>query len=547
MPSNSLAVLYGLARDAAARELLGSDCDIEIGPIDEANRRVEPRRLTSALRRNGGFGLVALVGVQSNQFARALDIARPFRAVGQPVVIGGFHVSGCLTMLPELAPDLREALDLGISLFAGETEGRFDRLLLDAATGSLAPIYNHLDTLPTIAGTPVPFLLHDHVSRTLGNYSAFDAGRGCPYQCSFCTIINVQGRKSRVRSAEDVERIIRRNWSERIDRLFITDDNFARNKDWREIFARIIRLREEEGIRVGLTVQVDTRSHKIPDFIATAARAGVERVFIGIDSVNPKTLIAIKKRQNRIAEYRDLLLTWKRAGVLIYADYILGFPNDSATSIRQDIEMIKRELPIDIMVFYCLTPLPGSEDHQKLWREGVWMDPDLNKYDTEHAVLAHPQMSKAEWEDVYRAAWDLYYTPEHCETIMLRAATAGISLAAVAAPLLYFSQFVRVEKVHPLQGGVWRRKHRRDRRPGFAVEPAWRFYPKYAWECGSKLGRFTIAGARLWHMRRQIERDPSRMGTATPPWVRSQRASPTPLSLPASRARRRMPLSPMRV
>jgi hypothetical protein len=139
-------------------------------------------------------------------------------------------------------------------------------------------------------------------------------------------------------------------------------------------------------------------------------------------------------------------------------------------------------------------------------------------------------MSKAGWEDVYRAAWDLYYTPEHCETVMRRAATAGISLAAVAPPLLYFSQFVRVEKVHPLQGGVWRRKHRKDRRPGFTVEPAWRFYPKYAWECGSKLGRFAIAGAWLWHMCRQIERDPSRMGYRTVALGASAESEPdTPL------------------
>src|SRR5439155_26796728 len=114
----------------------------------------------------------------------------------------------------------------------------------------------------------------------------------------------------------------RQNWAMVVHRLFINDDNFARNKDWPAIFDRIIRLREEEGIRLGLTVQVDNLSHKIHDFVQTAARAGVERVFIGIDSVNPKTLIAIKKRQNRITEYRELLLAWKRAGVLIYADYI---------------------------------------------------------------------------------------------------------------------------------------------------------------------------------------------------------------------------------
>ena len=68
-------------------------------------------------------------------------------------------------------------------------------------------------------------------------------GRGCPYQCSFCTIINVQGRKSRHRSVDDVERLVRLNWSQGIHKFFITDDNFARNKEWEAIFDRLIELR----------------------------------------------------------------------------------------------------------------------------------------------------------------------------------------------------------------------------------------------------------------------------------------------------------------
>ena len=79
-----------------------------------------------------GAAWSALVGVQTNQFPRAVDIARPLRAAGVPVCIGGFHVSGCLAMLPDMPADLRAALDLGITLFAGEAEGRLDDLLRDA-------------------------------------------------------------------------------------------------------------------------------------------------------------------------------------------------------------------------------------------------------------------------------------------------------------------------------------------------------------------------------------------------------------------------------
>ena len=124
MPSNSLAALYGLARDAEERRALGDDIEINVTAIDETNTRIKPRKLIRKISRNGGFGMVGLVGVQSNQYPRALDIARPLRASGIQVVIGGFHVSGTIAMLPVLTPDLQEALDLGISLFAGEAEER---------------------------------------------------------------------------------------------------------------------------------------------------------------------------------------------------------------------------------------------------------------------------------------------------------------------------------------------------------------------------------------------------------------------------------------
>jgi hypothetical protein len=94
-------------------------------------------------------------------------------------------------------------------------------------------------------------------------------------------------------------------------------------------------------------------------------------------------------------------LAWKSIGAVTYAGYILGFPNDTPESIRRDIRIVQKELPLDIIEFFILTPLPGSEDHQILYRKGVAMDPDMNNYDTEHAATAHPRMSKEELQAVY--------------------------------------------------------------------------------------------------------------------------------------------------
>jgi radical SAM superfamily enzyme YgiQ (UPF0313 family) len=373
IPSNSLACVYALCAEAAGREVLGRDVAIDITVIDETNKRVRVDDIIALIRRHDGFGMVGLVGAQSNQFPRTLDIARPLRAAGIQVAIGGFHVSGCLAMLPELQADLKAASDMGCSLFAGEAEGRIDEVLRDAADGALRPVYRYLEDLPALESTPTPYLPPATLGRIWKQYSSFDAGRGCPFQCSFCTIINVQGRKSRYRSPDDVEALVRANWAQGVRKYFITDDNFARNKDWEVILDRLIRLREVDGIPLALMIQVDTLCHKLPNFIEKSRRAGVTRVFIGLENINPDNLAAAKKRQNKITEYRKMLLAWKACGIMTLAGYILGFPADTPASIRRDIEIIQRELPLDIIEFFCLTPLPGSEDHQLLWRKGLDM------------------------------------------------------------------------------------------------------------------------------------------------------------------------------
>lgn len=509
IPSNSLAALYGIARDCAERGALGPGIAIDITVIDETNTRVDVGALIDALRRHDGFGLVALVGVQSNQYPRALDIARPFREAGIPVAMGGFHVSGCLAMLDGQAVGLDACRQMGIAMFAGEAEGRLDMVLRDAAAGELKPLYDFMNDLPSIEGAPPPFLPKQYVSQTLGLSSSFDAGRGCPYQCSFCTIINVQGRKSRFRTADDVEQLVRLNWAQGIHKFFITDDNFARNKEWEAIFDRLIQLRERDGIPLGLMIQVDTLCHKIENFVEKAKRAGVTRVFIGLENVNPDNLAAAKKRQNKITEYRKMLLAWKAQGIITLAGYILGFPADTPETIRRDIAIIQEELPLDIIEFFVLTPLPGSEDHQTLWRKGEAMDGDLNIYDVEHVCTAHPKMSRAEWEGIYRESWALYYTPRHMRTLIRRAVATGVPVASLVKVLVAFATTVQLENVHPLQGGLLRLKRPSERRPEMPREHALVFWPRFAAETVVKHLRLAGTIIRLTATALWIARDPA--------------------------------------
>jgi len=503
--ANTLGCLYGLVDDARQRRVLGNDVDIVLNAHDECQRVIPTGKIIRRIRAAHGRGVVFLAGIQTNQIPRAIELAREFRRYGIQVVIGGFHVSGCFAMLREPPDDIKTLQDLGVVLFLGEAEGRMDSLLQDAYHETLRPVYNYLGDPPDLRGQPTPFLPAPMARRYI-LFSTFDAGRGCPFQCSFCTVVNVHGHASRFREADDVEGLARASLDRGIRRLFITDDNMARNKNWEPIFDRLITLREQEGARLKLMMQVDVLAHKIPRFVEKATRAGCNRVFLGIESINPQNLTAAGKLQNHVDEYRDALLAWRSHKVITYAGYIIGFPWDTPESIERDIETIKRELPIDILEFFILTALPGSADHRALWEQKAWLEPDLNKYDAEHVTFRHRNMSEDRWQEIYRRAWQLYYTPEHIETILRRAKTDGAGLHHVADAILACYGSYRSEHVHPLECGILRRKVRRLRRPGLPRENPVIFYPRRLWETlttGAALGRFYL---QLERIRRQVSR-----------------------------------------
>jgi Coproporphyrinogen III oxidase and related Fe-S oxidoreductases len=107
------------------------------------------------------------------------------------------------------------------------------------------------------------------------------------------------------------------------------------------------------------TIQVDTQCHKIPRFIEKATRAGCSRVFIGMESVNPENLAAARKVQNHVSEYRTMLHAWRERGGVDVRRLHPGLPADTPESIERDIKTIQREIPIDILEFFVLTPLPA--------------------------------------------------------------------------------------------------------------------------------------------------------------------------------------------
>ncbi len=506
IPTNTLSCVHGIMLEAAERNILGPDIEIVLEAFDEWNTIISVKNIIRSIKESS-CGLVMLIGVQTNQYPRALDIARPIREAGIDVMMGGFHVSGSVAMTPDWKPALEEAEALGISLFAGELEGHADTILRDSLNGKLNPMYNALAELPELENAPMPYLTPHIVKRTMFSIVGLDLGRGCPFTCSFCSIINVHGQKSRSRGVQKVMDYIRLTTSCRFNRIIITDDNFARNKYWQQFLDGFIELREKEGIVLDIFIQVDTKTTQIPGFIEKAKKAGCTKAFIGIESVRQGNLAGAGKNQNNVDELREMALAWRGAGILTYAALIIGFPSDTVKSIEEDIRFIQENIPVDLLQFFILTPLPGSEDHKKLVENGTPMDSDFNRYSDEYTTTDHPKMSRDEWADIYKRAWDIYYSDQHVEKIFRETAYAGISMREIFNTLLSNYCAVKYDYTHPLVSGAFRRKSRTNRRFGMPIEPRFRFLLKRSREIVKTQSGFVATFWRFNKILKKIKKE----------------------------------------
>ena len=502
--SNSMAVINALTEQFNLENVLGSDVEIITHFYDETVRRIPVKRLVREVQLDVDRAIVCMVGVQTNQFTRAVDLGKEFKACGLNVMIGGFHVSGSIQMLPCVPDEIQEGIDAGITMVAGEVENRWGELLKDAYNNSLKPLYNFLNDQPSLEGAVTPFVSKQNLSfYGASRQASFDAGRGCPFKCSFCTIINVQGNAMRGRSPDDIEAIIKRNQEQGIREYFVTDDNFARHPHWEEIVDRIISLKK--SMHVSLMVQTDTMSYRIPGFVDKLARAGCRRIFIGMESVNPDNLKACGKPQNRIHEYRTMLQAWRDAGIVTHAGYIIGFPGDTYDSIMRDVECLKQDLPIEFVEFFMMTPLPGSQDHLDNYLKSVPMEKDMNAYDTAQPCMEHPRMSRDELIRALRDAWKSFYARDHVETILKR--RKDRKRKNIARHMIWFRSAVFIDNLHPFLFGIFRIKGRKRRSPKFRTESVPIYYCRRTWNIASWVVRMLLMVVELRYLYYKANRE----------------------------------------
>jgi radical SAM superfamily enzyme YgiQ (UPF0313 family) len=469
LPSNSLSCMAGLTEAVAKQRLLGPDVRVTTRVLDEAVHFVDVTRIAREARGPDVKVVVGLVGVQTNQFPRAADLARRLRDQGVTVLIGGFHVSGSIAMLPGTPAEIQALLDIGVTVVTGEVEEIWGDILADAYHDRLKPRYDRLKDLPDLSNAPIPKFTPSYLkSFAYKHYGTIDCGRGCPFSCSFCSIINVQGRKMRMRDAGAIQAAVRENYhAAGVDFYFFTDDNMARNKNWAPIFDAMAELREKEGLPVNFMMQVDVLSYKTKGFVEKAKAGGCTQVFIGMESVNPKNLEAADKTQNDVEDFKNLIGAWRGAGVTTHVGYIIGFPFDTVDSVLEDVDRLKNDIKVDVASFFMLTPIPGSADHQRMFMAGAEMDPDFNNYDSFHPTTKHPNMTADEWFGVYLRAWREFYSFENMRAVLSRATRD--TYWNIFKNFLWYKAASHVEEGHPMITGFVRLKDRTTRRPGFPV------------------------------------------------------------------------------
>ncbi|MBD3239947.1 MAG: radical SAM protein [Chitinivibrionales bacterium] len=324
-----------------------------------------------------------IVGITTltNTIIRCYELADRFRAQGIPVVLGGPHVS--------FAVD--EGLAHADSVVVGEAEGAWQRCLADFEAGRLQPTYE-TETPSAFTTSPLPRWELVNTRKVLS--IPIQVTRGCPYDCEFCVVTKMFGRKMRYRALDDVIAEVK---ASPLRSILFVDDNLTINKKYaRELMTRL------KPLGVSWTCQASLDLAKDPELLREMAAAGCEHIIIGFESLNADSLETSRKFHNRVDEYRKAVETIHAAGIMIFASFIVGFDNDTLDEC-DNIAAFAQDAPIPYLMLNLLGSAPGTDLQRRLTDEGRWYGPCTDFMGGIFPVMHYMQFSQTELYERYLA------------------------------------------------------------------------------------------------------------------------------------------------
>jgi len=331
-----------------------------------------------------------LVGISTitSTAPRAYAIADRCRELGIPVILGGPHV----TFLSD------EALEHADFVIRGEGEGPL-QAFLGAWVGSrdwttvpglsfrregecihnpTKPPASELDQLPF----PDFSLLHA-AGRRIGDHTIvpMQTSRGCPFDCSFCSVTGMFGRQYRFRSTASIIEELRR-YNRRGNFIFFYDDNFTANREHTKDLLRAM-IREHFVFKWSAQVRTDVAND--PELVRLMKKSGCRMVFIGFESLNPESLKAMKKKQT-VGDISRAVKVLRRRHIHIHGMFVFGFDQDDWNTVKKTVRFARRAR-LTSSQFMILTPLPGSEFYNKVRAENRLTFGDWTLFDAHHVVF----------------------------------------------------------------------------------------------------------------------------------------------------------------
>jgi Radical SAM superfamily len=439
MPNSTLPYIRSMTPETVA------GAPVEIHTVDEYVY-TDSSYLSLLEKEEGYTTLLALVGVQSHQFHRALDLAAYARKRGCLAIIGGPHPMTCDTSMLH---------GRGVSFALAEAELIWPAILADAVAGELQPVYGKDQRWQTVLDAPVlrppdEKELRRYVTPMLGLYPA----RGCPFVCNYCSVIKIAGRQVRGQSVETTISSLKAAKAAGVKMIMFTSDNFNKYAQAEELLHAMI----EERINLNFFVQCDTQIVQQEELVALLSRAGCFQMFLGIESFNRDTLLAARKAQNRPELYQDIARLLRKYAISSHFSTIIGFPNDTHEDVQSHINIL-RGLDPTWASFYILCPIPGTEQYNDFLSGGLITEKNLDRFDTTYLTWEHPHMSREELDTLLYTCYRKFYSLKHAAANVRRLnfkRGGYYSETFVSLGNSGFTRFCAWKRTHPMAGGIKR-------------------------------------------------------------------------------------------